>query len=662
MSGDYSPDSQSPGAPHEGNPNRTSEPGTPISVPAVETAQRAAEVPVVLEAVPTDVAEHDLALDFRLEVVLLVAACILPVVVAFLVIFASVDLYFPADGAPAVGDADALLGRGVRDLRHPPLFPLIVAFFALFGTDIAAFQMAFATAMVLLPLGLFVLLRRWFGPVSTFVGTISATFTPVIGELMGWGGGPTLLALDLTLFCLASFEWWIQRGGKRGLLVGTFAGLTALTHPFGFVALVFFLGVRWVALRFMARPIRTEWSPLRWRGILSFAAPLALGFGIAASYYSRVKSLTIQLPDFWQPWNLLVWSFRENVFPIFLILVGVLLPLPLLRRDLFVLVISVAAFFIALPSIVAWDPSYSSRVAYFLPIVLGSGGACLSLLILETLHARRVRKWQVVAAVAMLLSVATAGAIFGTGYIERVEVASLYYQRLHPVDLPAFEALRSGSGTVATSWEGGLQDEGIVSAWFVEALAKRPALGSGGSGEVLETISLVANSTVITYTLQGANVSAGDWDVWLWPAYFRPWTTVDVLPSGYRTTQLYRDGEAMTQPFSVEPATVVRYFEEDPRWGLQAFEFRLLAASSLTIRIAVDGVGPTGGAITGYDEASLINRYDLTNVLLWNDTGWQPRFEATPGYEVVLRTPNLVVYRIAAGNVLSASSVRPPLG
>ena len=755
MSGDCSPDSHSPGAPHEGNPNRTSEPGTPISVPAVETAQRAAEVPVVLEAVPTDVAEHDLALDFRLEVVLLVAACILPVVVAFLVIFASVDLYFPADGAHAVGDADALLGRGVRDLRHPPLFPLIVAFFALFGTDIAAFQMAFATAMVLLPLGLFVLLRRWFGPVSTFVGTISATFTPVIGELMGWGGGPTLLALDLTLFCLASFEWWIQRGGKRGLLVGTFAGLTALTHPFGFVALVFFLGVRWVALRFMARPIRTEWSPLRWRGILSFAAPLALGFGIAASYYSRVKSLTIQLPDFWQPWNLLVWSFRENVFPIFLILVGVLLPLPLLRRDLFVLVISVAAFFIAIPSIAAWDPSYSSRVAYFLPIVLGSGGACLSLLILETLHARRVRKWQVVAAVAMLLSVATAGAIFGTGYIERVEVASLYYQRLHPVDLPAFEALRSGSGTVATSWEGGLQDEGIVSAWFVEALAKRPALGpgapwlstltdvgpneldmqrffsgdfgiengalqasvsptgalrdpaiqaningfyyplayinslansypipvqpgavptrvgntlqyrhtgSGGSGEVLETISLVANSTVITYTLQGANVSAGDWDVWLWPAYFRPWTTVDVLPSGYRTTQLYRDGEATTQPFSVEPATVVRYFEEDPRWGLQAFEFRLLAASSLTIRIAVDGVGPTGGAITGYDEASLINRYDLTNVLLWNDTGWQPRFEATPGYEVVLRTPNLVVYRIAAGNVLSASSVRPPLG
>src|SRR5437867_8833128 len=184
MSGDGSSGSHSPGAVREGIPNQTSEPDAPISVPAVETAQPAARLPAVLEVVSADITEPGLAIDFRLEVVLLVTACILPVVIAFLVIFASVDLYFPADGAHAVGDADALLGRGVRDLRHPPLFPLIVTFFALFGNDIAAFQMAFATSMVLLPLGLFVLLRRWFGPVSTFVGTISATFTPVIGELM----------------------------------------------------------------------------------------------------------------------------------------------------------------------------------------------------------------------------------------------------------------------------------------------------------------------------------------------------------------------------------------------------------------------------------------------------------------------------------------------
>ena len=75
----------------------------------------------------------------------------------------------------------------------------------------------------------------------------------------------------------------------------------------------------------------------------------------------------------------------------------------------------------------------------------------------------------------------------------------------------------------------------------------------------------------------------------------------------------------------------------------------------MTIRLAVVGVATPGSTITGYDQASLINRYDLTSVLLWNDTGWQPRFEATPGYDVVMRTPNLIVYRIVAGNLLPAS-------
>src|SRR2546428_12320853 len=97
MSGDCSPDSHSPGAPHEGNPNGTSEPGTPISVPAVETAQRAAAAAVALAAVPTDGAEHDLALDFRREVVLLFAACVLSAVAAFLAVCSRVALYFPAD-------------------------------------------------------------------------------------------------------------------------------------------------------------------------------------------------------------------------------------------------------------------------------------------------------------------------------------------------------------------------------------------------------------------------------------------------------------------------------------------------------------------------------------------------------------------------------------
>jgi hypothetical protein len=712
----------------------------------------AVDVPGAMESISRDVAEHELALDIRFELVLLIAACVLPVVVAFLVVFGSIDLYFPADGGHYVGDADALFGRGVRDLRLPPLFPLILGFFALFVSDIVAFQLSFAVALFLLPFGLFLFLRRWFGPVSSFVGAVPASLTPVIGEIVGWGGGPTLLGVDMTLLSLASFEWWIQRGGRRGLVAGAFVGLTALTHPFDLVAVAFFLAVRWTALLLLERPAQGEWSPARWRGMLSFAIPFGSGLGIAWNYYSRLKSLSLQFPDLSLPWNILAWSFRESVFPLFLLLLGVLLPLPLLKRNLFVIAMSVLAFILVVPAVVAWDPSYSSRVAYFLPLVLGSGGACLSSLIFDTLHSKRVPKWQVLAVAAALVSLSAVGAVYATGYTQRIEVASEYYQRLHAVDLPAFEALRSGSGTVATSWKGAFQDEGIVSSWFVEALAKRPALGPGapwlstltdvgpaeldmqrffsgnlgiengavqasasptgglrdpaiqgniggfyyplayinslangypipvlpgtvptrtgdtvryqhmatqGNGSVLETISLDGNSTVITFELQGANMSVGDWDIWLWPAYYDPWLTVAGVGSDFRTTQVYREGVATSDIHVDDANALIQYYDVEPRWGLQAFEFRLRAAPSITIRLAVSGVAAATSTIVGYDEASLVARYGLTNVLLWNDTGWQPRFDSTPGYDVVMQTPNLIVYRITAGNLFVATLPRP---
>src|SRR6266581_918485 len=162
MSGNPSPGPHSPGEEPRDDSREPGNPGSAVPVLVLGAKEPAAGGPGVVESISTNVAEHELALDRRLEAVLLIVTCILPVVVAFLVVFASVDLYFPADGGHAVGDADALLGRGVRDLRHPPLFPLIVAIFTLFGNDISAFQLSFATALVLLPLGMFVLLRRWF--------------------------------------------------------------------------------------------------------------------------------------------------------------------------------------------------------------------------------------------------------------------------------------------------------------------------------------------------------------------------------------------------------------------------------------------------------------------------------------------------------------------
>ena len=74
--------------------------------------------------------------------------------------------------------------------------------------------------------------------------------------------------------------------------------------------------------------------------------------------------------------------------------------------------------------------------------------------------------------------------------------------------------------------------------------------GTVGNGSVIETISLDRNSTVVTFELQGANVSVGDWDIWLWPAYYDPWLTVTGGGSDFRTTQTYREG-VVTSDISV---------------------------------------------------------------------------------------------------------------
>lgn len=691
--------------------------------------------------------------DLRIEPALIAIASILAVAVGFFTVFQSVDLYFPADGGFYVGDADALLGRGVRALGLPPFFPAIVGFFRLFVGDIPSFQLSFAAALAFLPISLYAFLRRWFGPVPCFAGTVLGSFSPAIGELIGWGGGPTLLVTDMVVISLAAFEWWIQRGGKRGIVAGGLAGLTALTHPFGFYALVYLLGVRWIAFVVAKRPANRAWTPAGWKGIVSFAVPLAIGFGVALGYYARLKSLSLQSPDLSEGWNILTWSSRETPLPLFLFMLGLLLPLPLAKRSLFVIVASFAVFFFGVPAIVAWDPSYSSRVAYFLPLPLGAGGACLTYLTVETLRSFEplrtwdIRRWQVALVAVALVSLATVGAVYGTGFPDRVQVATQYYQRLHTDDLPAFDALRAGSGAVATSWVGGFQDEGVVSSWFVEGLSKRPAFGPGapwlstltdvgpaeldmqrffsgdvgiengavqasasptgglrdpaiqgniggfyypmvfvngptntypipvrtgvppqrvgntleyrhpaltGSGSVLETVSLDGSAVVIEFSLAAGSVTTGDWDVWLWPAYYRPWMTVVATASGYVATQPYRGGSAETAVSATNASAVVRFFEAEPRWGLQAFEFTLHAATSLAIRIAVTGTEPAGSSVAFYDEASLVARYDLTNVLLWNDTGWEGRFDSTPGYSIVMRTPNLIVYAITLSGLFAA--------
>jgi len=677
--------------------------------------------------------------DCRAEYLAIALISLLFVLLTFQALWGAVDLYFTADAGHYAADADALLGRGVREIRHPPLFPALLAVFQPVAGDIGAFQLALAISAFLLPTSLYFLLRPSLPPVASLAGAALGAFTPPMGELFGWAGGATLIALDCMFLSLAFLERWIQNGGKQGFLLGIAVGLAALSHPFVFAATLFVVFVRWAYHALSHRSVDRGWGPLGLRGLGSAAATAGGLFILAADYYVRLRAPGQRGPsDLGLPAELLLWGVRENVFLLFFFLLGLLLPLPRMKRGLLVVIAAFAVLFVAIPLLVSWDPSYSSRVVYFLPAVFAVGGGLLVELAIEQLRASpRLRRLEAPVLVAVLVA-ATVGTAYGLGYVDRLAVASSYYQRIHADDLPAFEYLRSGTGTVAVSWPGAFQDEGIVNSWFVEGLSKRLAFGPGapwlstltavGSAEqdmqrlfsgsvgiengalqlsgartgslvdpainvrvagfyyplayvnsyanaypvgvvenvdpavagnvlvldhatvqsgveIIQESRLDGDAVNITYRLTGANATSGPWSIWIWPAYYRAWDDVGFDGADLRTSTPYRNAVVTTRIHALNPATVLRYFPADPRWGIQGIELAENDTSSIGVRITVEG-GEPAGTVRSFDEASLLAQYRITNVLLWKDTGWEPRFDLSPRFQRTFESPRLVVYLV----------------
>jgi hypothetical protein len=673
------------------------------------------------------------------EVILVSLVGLFSTLLTFALLSQSVDLYFPADAAHYVGDADALIGQGVRELRHPPLFPVMLVLVRPVLGDIGAFHASMGFALFLLPVALHFLLRQWFSPVPSLAGAAFGTLTPSVGELIGWSGGATLLALDCMVLAIASFELWTRRKGKEGLLVGLFLGLAALSHPFVLGAAAFVIAVRWAFFLFRIRSITSGWEPNGLRGAGSALGVAAGLLALSIDYYLRLKAsgqggpINLDLPR-----EFLLWGVRENTLILFFLFVALLLPVPLKRPSLLVVLVSITVLFLAVPLIVSWDVSYSSRVVYLLPPLFGVGAASLVHLALAEIRDRpKLRKFEVLAIVGFLV-LATAGSAIGFGYAGRVEFAVQYYQRIRADDLTAFAYLRGGQGTVATSWTGAFQDEGSVSAWFVEALSKRPALGPGapwlstlttvGSAELdmqrafsgtigIENGALQASSTpagglrdpavqvavggfyyplffvntysnvypvavdqngtaslengsvvqrqaalvetgelsietrlqgsqaIVSFSLRNTTTPSGNWSVWIWPAYFRPWTDVTRASGAVVATQAYRDAVVTTEFRSGTTGASLMYYESDPTWGIQAIEIVAPDTPWLELEASVDG-GDLPAILAVYTEDDLIARYGMTSVLLWKDTGWRARFDASPRFNPVFESTNTVVYAV----------------
>lgn len=676
----------------------------------------------------------------RIGLLLAAAIGVWTTLLTFEIIRTTIDLYYAADAAHYAADARAILGIGVRDLRHAPLFPVLVAVLLLPAGSIAAFHGSIALALFLLPVSMYVFARQWFGMVPSLAAAAAAAVTPMIGDVVGWSGGATLIAVDMSAFGLAALERWIRSGGRRdALLFGAFAGLTLIAHPFTAAGLLFLVSVRWAAHAAVRRRFSLDWSPLGARGIASCLAVAGALGAAAASYYLRLRGAAPFVSiDPVRPVSVILTGTRENVPVLFFLLLGTGLPLLVGRRSLALVSGAVAGFALAVPLLLAWDISYNLRVVYLLPLIVAAGVGSLVHLGVQELPrwppARRVA----VPILAALLVGSAAGAAYGFGYPDMVRIAGAYYQRVHEADLPAFQYLASRPGVVATSWSNGFYDEGKVNAWFVEGLSNRPALGPGapwtwtlegvgeveldlqrffagevgiengavqasastaahladpaiqvnlggfyyplayvnaagntfpfevdfnatpsvigdaivtrlpeasGAGVVVQEVRLDPAGAVVTYRLEGGSIAAGDWDIWVWPAYFEPWLEAEPGGGGLETIQAYRPGFVRATYSSLDPNTTLQYHASHPTYGVQALQVNRTASASVAFRVTIANPEPPG-ALSTFDELTLIARHGLESVLVWKDTGWMFRFDGEACYARAFETPNLVAYAI----------------
>lgn len=676
----------------------------------------------------------------RLALIVIGAVAVAATVGTFWILSSSVDLYYPADMGEYVADARGLLGTGVREVRHAPLFPTLVAILLGPLGPVASPQLSLGIAMFLLPVSLFLLLRQWLPNVPSLVGAPIGAFTPMIADLVGWGGGATLLGLDMMVLTIATMEAWLREGGKKGFVVGAFAGLTVASHPFTAAVMVLVIAVRYSLHALTTRRVSADWSALGVRGILSFFALAVPLFLTSAGYYLSLRgSSPVVSWDFGRAAQVLGWGLRGDLAILFFLLLAVALAVPVGKPVVASIVFPITAFVVLTPALLSWDITYNLRVVYFLPLLASVGVALLLHLVLETIEDRKPPAAWMAVGVGVLIVVAPFAAVYGFGYTDWVTVDSAYYQRIHQADLPAFGYLATGEGTVATSWSRGSYDEGKVNGWYVEGLSNRPAIGPGApwtwtlanvgeseldlqrffSGEagiedgaiqasvsttghladpaiqlsmggfyyplaylnslsntypvpvapgvapvlagntitfaqpsastnssILERVELDQGRLLITYSLVGSGPGVGDWEIWIWPAYYVSWLITGESSTSLTSTVGYRTGSARITYLTSDAGATVTYYESHPVWGIQAIAVRRSQAPSVTLEIQVGGTDPAG-AVRQYGERDIVSRFSITTILLWTNTGWMFRFDNETCYQRAYETPNLVIYSVA---------------
>lgn len=146
-------------------------------------------------------------------------------------------------------------------------------------------------------------------------------------------------------------------------------------------------------------------------------------------------------------------------------------------------------------------------------------------------------------------------------------------------------------------------------------------------GEVLFTrqVALEASSALVSHSIQGGSGAEGRWTINLWPAYNVPWREVQVEGNQVSLAVEYRN---TTVEVTIEVLEgEVTYLPRDDRFDLPTVEMSGVSPPSFRFRV----LRPEHDAheVRLFDEASIVSRYEIRDVLIWNETGWHARFESS---------------------------------
>ena len=414
-------------------------------------------------------------------------------------------LWLPLDAAHFVAEAEWL--RGSRDLLpgiHPPLFPTLVLVFETMVDSWSAVLYAMCLSYALYLLAIYALMRRWHDRGVAFASTAVAAMTPVLAEMLGWGGGANLLGLATAIAALAAADRWVN-SAKGGWLVGLTVGLSIATHPVAALMAVFFVGARlgWEIIgrtRRWVRPntpgatdgeVTVEPSlPLspppqtgRWfrrpRGITSpvawvMGAAAGFPFVLVSSYYyfgvQAPSQSKLGFPDLSVLSSLLGWAGREHQFIAAVNLVAVISPFLLFHRRSQPAALSVAALLILGTTVVKGDPSYQSRFVYLLPVLVAIAIAEVGVPLVRRTAAMLRQSSH---ALPLAVTVVTVLLIAQTGFFVRLDAAVAYYGRVKQSDLAVLTRSVTADGlAVSSHWAASTAEP---TSWFVNAAASEPA-------------------------------------------------------------------------------------------------------------------------------------------------------------------------------------------